>query len=57
MKNQSVLTDVPDDQVDSVVADFESEGAKVQRTRQKNGKWTVTAYFPDTTESDTLKQW
>jgi hypothetical protein len=46
MPRQEVLTGVPDSDVDQVVADFESEGATVERERE-NGTWKVTATFPD----------
>ncbi|MBO8134134.1 MULTISPECIES: hypothetical protein [Dickeya] len=40
------LTDIPSDQVDEVVKDFESEGAVVEKIKQPNGLWTVKATFP-----------
>lgn len=42
-----IKTDVPDEDVDQLVEDFESEGAKVEKTRQPDGKWIVKALFPD----------
>jgi len=47
MKHIEQLTDIPDEQVEAVVADFEAIGADVTKTRQKDGKWTVTATIPD----------
>lgn len=41
------LTDIPQNEVDQVVADFESEGANVTKSQQKDGNWEVTATFPD----------
>lgn len=38
-----VLTDVPDDAVSEIIADFESEGFTVTRVKQDNGLWTITA--------------
>ena len=46
MARQEVLTNVPDSDVDQVVADFESEGATVEREKE-NGTWKVTATFPN----------
>jgi len=40
-------TDVPDSEVDGVVDGYKLDGASdVQKTRQPNGKWAVTARFP-----------
>ena len=47
MGRQEVLTDVPDSDVNEVVGDFESEGATVEKTKQPDGNWTVTATFPN----------
>jgi hypothetical protein len=41
------LSDIPDDEVDQVVGDFESEGCTVQKKRQEDGNWTVVATCPD----------
>lgn len=43
MKKTVTLKDVPDDLVDQVATDFESEGARVRRRKQAGGGWTVTA--------------
>ena len=41
------LRNVPDDMVDQVVKDFESEGATVTKTRETSGTgWKVVARFP-----------
>lgn len=40
------LENVPDSDVDEVVADFESEGATVKKEKE-NGTWKVIATFPD----------
>ena len=47
MKNIREIKDIPEEEVDQVVADFESEGAKVIKEKQPNGKWTVRATMPD----------
>ena len=41
------LTDIPSNEVNEVVEDFESEGASVQKIEQQDGNWTVRATFPD----------
>ena len=41
-----ILRNVPDSDVDQLVADFESEGATVEKEKE-NGTWIVTATFPD----------
>jgi hypothetical protein len=46
MASTQVLTDVPEADVNQVVADFEAQGATVTKTRQPDGKFTVTANFP-----------
>lgn len=45
MEQERVLTDIPDDQKEQVIADFQSEGAAVTVVRQKNGRWTLRASF------------
>jgi hypothetical protein len=47
MPRVETLTDIPDSDVYRVVKDFESEGAKVTKTKQANGMWTVVATFPN----------
>ncbi len=44
---QRTLTDIPDSDVDEVMNDFKSEGCKVEKQRQSDGKWTVTASCPN----------
>ncbi|NTV66966.1 MAG: hypothetical protein HGB06_04655 [Chlorobaculum sp.] len=41
------LTAVPESEVAEVVSDFESEGAKVEKIKQRDGNWTVRATFAD----------
>jgi hypothetical protein len=45
MAFQRTLHKVPDDMVDQVVSDFESEGAIVVKFKE-NGTWAVHATFP-----------
>ena len=41
-----VLQDVPDEDANSVVSDFEAEGAiAITKTKQDNGLWTIEANF------------
>ncbi len=40
-----ILKDVPDEDLKVIVADFQSEGAKVQAHPQPDGKWTIEAIF------------
>jgi hypothetical protein len=48
MPRQETLKDVPADKVEQVVQDFKAAGAtKVTKTKQSNGKFTVTATFDD----------
>lgn len=42
---EETLTDVPDDLLDKIIAGFALEGAKVEKLRQPDGKWTVVAVF------------
>lgn len=41
------LRDIPDGDVDEVIADYESEGADAVKIPQGDGNWTVRATFPD----------
>jgi hypothetical protein len=42
------ITDIPDDEVDSVIADFKIDGATtVTKVQQASGLWIVTAIYPD----------
>ena len=45
--SKHTLTDIPPDQIDEVVADFQSEGCTVTKVEQADGKWTVNADCPD----------
>ena len=47
MATQRVLTDIPENELDKVVEDFESDGCTVSKKKQDNGLWTVTAICPD----------
>ena len=48
MPTKRTLEDIPDSDVDQVVKDFQSENCTdIQKQRQGNGKWTVTATCPD----------
>jgi hypothetical protein len=42
-----VLTDVPAKKVKQVVNDFKASGATVTKTKQDDGRFTITAKFPD----------
>ena len=45
MRHVEALTSVPDDALETVVADYKSEGATVSKVLQEDGKWTVVAMF------------
>ena len=45
VERERVLTNVPPDEVELVVKDFESEGAIVIKQREPDGSWTVRAQF------------
>lgn len=47
IQKERALTDIPDGEVDEVVNDFQSEGAKTTKELQPNGNWTVRAIFFD----------
>jgi hypothetical protein len=48
MATQKVLSDIPDDNVQQVIDDFESEGcSEVTKEKQPNGLWTVRATCPE----------
>ena len=47
MTKQRIMTDIPGNEVDEAVADFESEGCTVSKKQQDNGLWTVTADCPE----------
>ena len=45
---EETLTDIPDGLLNEIIARFALEGAKVEKLRQPDGKWTVIALFaPD----------
>jgi hypothetical protein len=52
MRHVAALSDVPDDDLKSVIGDFESEGATVMSILQDDGKWTIVAMFPREMVSD-----
>jgi hypothetical protein len=41
-----VIRDVPDDQKTRIEADYRSLGASTKWEEQPDGKWTLTATFP-----------
>jgi hypothetical protein len=47
MAREEILKDVPESELQEVITDFESEGAKVEKIKQPNGKWTIKATFPN----------
>ena len=47
MPREFIRRDVPESDVDQVVKDFEDDGCKVEKTKQTDGNWTVTATCPD----------
>jgi hypothetical protein len=47
MSTRRTITDIPTEDVDTVVSDFESEGCKATKTKQTDGNWTVVATCPD----------
>lgn len=47
MARREVIKGVPEDRIEQLVYDFESEGAQVTREKQADGKWTVVATFPN----------
>jgi len=51
MGRKVVMKDVPSEDLQEVKADFESEGATVEHVLQSDGKFTVTATFPNGEES------
>lgn len=45
------ITDIPADKVAETMADFKVQKPKsLKKTEQDDGKWTVTAVFPDCTD-------
>jgi hypothetical protein len=47
MPTERVLTDIPQDDVDQVIGDFESEGCTAVEEKQANGLFTVRATCPE----------
>jgi hypothetical protein len=47
MSTQRTISDIPTEDVDTVVSDFESEGCKAIKTQQADSNWTVVATCPD----------
>jgi hypothetical protein len=47
MSIQRKITDIPDDQVDDVIKDFESEACTAEKQKQPDGNWTVVATCPE----------
>lgn len=45
MPRTEELINIPEDELDELVADFESEGAEVEKIKQADGNWTVRARF------------
>jgi hypothetical protein len=41
------LIDIPSSEVDEVISDYESEGARVEKIQQSNKKWTARATFQE----------
>jgi len=44
---ERIVRDVPDSQVNFIVATMENDGATVTKTSQGGGLWTITGVFPD----------
>lgn len=44
------ITDIPDNRVDTVIADYQLDDPppKIEKTKQPNGLWTVTATYAGT---------
>lgn len=48
MTRTEILTDVPTEEVNSLMDDFKTNGAiDVSKKEQSNGKWTVVAVFQE----------
>ncbi|CAB1082440.1 hypothetical protein D1AOALGA4SA_10060 [Olavius algarvensis Delta 1 endosymbiont] len=52
MPIERVLTDIPQEDIDQIVEDFESEGCTVAREKQADGLFTVRATCPDDPPAD-----
>ena len=44
---KEILTGIPTSDLSQVIADFESEGAKVSTKQETDGNWTLIAVFND----------
>lgn len=44
---KEILNEIPTSELSEVIADFESEGAKVSTKKGHSGNWTVIAVFKD----------
>ncbi len=44
---KEILNDIPTSDLSQVIADFESEGAKVSTKQESDGNWTLIAVFKD----------
>jgi hypothetical protein len=44
-RKETDLSDIPEELLDKMTAGFASEGAKVEKPPQPDGKWTVVALF------------
>lgn len=47
---ERIVRDVPDSRVNFIIATMESDRAKVTKTSQGGGLWTITGVFPDPAE-------
>jgi uncharacterized protein (TIGR02594 family) len=46
-----IFTDVPDAKVDRLVEEIELDGGTASKEKQDDGRWTVTATYPDQAEA------
>ena len=44
---KEILNGIPTGDLSQVIADFESEGAKVSTTQERDGNWTLIAVFKE----------
>jgi Glycosyl hydrolase family 46/Putative peptidoglycan binding domain len=52
---ERIVRDVPDSQVNFIVATMENDGATVTKTSQGGGLWTITGVFPDPAHRTALR--
>nr|VFK78729.1 MAG: hypothetical protein BECKSD772D_GA0070982_102314 [Candidatus Kentron sp. SD] len=45
MFRKEILNGIPTSDLSDVIADFESEGAKISTEQERSGKWTLMAIF------------